>query len=107
MAKASATAPARGSSARDRPDHLAAVASAMALWRGLFFDLPLVWAMEMSHSLGQGLEAQADHLRNLSACADIREVLDEQDRFARESIAELAEEADALAREAQIAVAAA
>lgn len=68
MAKASATAPARVSSARDRPDHLAAAASAMALWRGLFFDLPLIWAMEVSHSMGEGL--QAHHLLEAGMIAE-------------------------------------
>ena len=76
-----------------------------ALWRALLLDLPLVWTMELSRFGSHEFEEQAEHFMRLAACADVREVVGEQARFARETVTELEEEAEALAREAHIAVA--
>src|SRR5215204_3093914 len=86
-------------------DPLAGLAAVMAAWRGLAFDLPLMWTMELSRFAGRELEQQTEHWTRLAHCADLREVIDEQGRYARESAAELEEEAGVLAREARIAVA--
>jgi hypothetical protein len=76
-----------------------------ALWRALFLDIPLTWTMELSRFGSRELEEQVEHFMRLAACADVREVVDEQARFSHETVAELEEEAEALAREAHIAVA--
>ena len=82
------------------------VARWMALCRGLWFDLPLTWTMEMSRFASKELQEQVDHWIRLTGCANFQTLLEEQRRFVRRSVAELGEEVEELAREARIAVAA-
>src|SRR4051794_14127222 len=82
------------------------VAQWMALCRGLWLDLPLAWTMEMSRFACKELQEQIDHCIRLTGCANLHAAVDEQPRFVRQSIAELDEEVEVLAREARIAVAA-
>ena len=53
----------------------------------------------------QKLKEQIDHWIRLTGCANFHAVVDEQTRFVRQSVAELDEVVEALAREARIALA--
>ena len=53
----------------------------------------------------QELQEQVDHWIRLTGCANFHAVVDEQSRFVRQSVAELDEVVEALAREARIALA--
>ena len=81
------------------------VARWMALSRGLWLDLPLIWTMEVSRFASKELQEQIDHWIRLTGCANFHAVVDEQTRFVRQSVAELDEVVEALAREARIALA--
>jgi hypothetical protein len=86
-------------------DELASAARLLALFRGLYFDLPLMWVMELSRYYTQALEAQAEHWSKVAGCSDVRAAVSEQTRFVREMIDELYDEASALTREVDIAIA--
>ena len=88
----------------EQSDPLAGLAAVMAAWRGLALDLPLVWIMELSRFGNRELEQQSHHWIRLTGCNNFRAIVEEQGWFARESAAELEEEAGALAREARIVV---
>ena len=72
----------------------------MALSRGLWLDLPLTWTMEVSRFASKELQEQIDHWIRLTGCANFHAVVDEQTRFVRQSVAELDDVVEALAREA-------
>jgi hypothetical protein len=99
-------APSEGSEKIVPTDYLEAAASWLTLWRALFFDLPLIWTMELSRFASREVEEQIGHYAALVGCTDLRGLIDEQARFARQSTAELGDEVEALAKEARIAVAA-
>ncbi|HVL70456.1 MAG TPA: hypothetical protein VM434_01065 [Beijerinckiaceae bacterium] len=91
---------------RPSPPH-APVEAALALWRGLFLDLPLVWTMELTRFAQHAATAQAEHWARLAACSDPAAAAREQGRFARAVVREAGAEAEALVREAEIALGAA
>jgi hypothetical protein len=85
---------------------LEAAESWLTLCRKLYFDLPLIWTMEISRFASHELEEQVRYCARLAGCTDLPGAMDEQARFARDSVAELGDEVQALVREAEIAVAA-
>jgi hypothetical protein len=86
------------------PDPLAAPAALLAIWRGILFDLPLTWGMELSRFSQHILHAQMSYCTNLASCTDLDGVMEAQRRFARTMGRELEGEVLALTREAELAV---
>jgi hypothetical protein len=74
------------------------------LWRRLYIDLPLIWAMESSHFAGQVVNSQIEHWSKVATSTSVADLAAQEVQFADASISELQEEAEALAEETKIAL---
>ena len=76
----------------------------LVLWRRLYLDLPLIWAMESSHFAGQLVNSQLEHWSKLSTLTSVSDLAAQEVRFADASISELGEELEVLAKATKIAL---
>jgi hypothetical protein len=74
------------------------------LWRRVYIDLPLIWAMESSHFAGQVVNSQIEHWSKVATSTSVADLAANEVQFAKASISEFQEEAEALVEETKIAL---
>ncbi|SEG53275.1 Phasin protein [Methylobacterium sp. 190mf] len=73
--------------------------TSIGIWRAFAVDLPLRVAAETMRFTSRRLQARADHLAALAACASLKDALDLQTAFVAKSMAEYQAEAATLSHE--------